>query len=262
MAAAAWSEGQGGRPDRRSALLSLALHGGALAAALALARPETAESLPPPAMVVQIVAEAVGAGPADGASGGPPPAPPEARAAAAEAAPPVRTEPKIFEKPRHRPRPAPAATSPAAATAAPAAASPASPPRAAGDDHHALAGDGREPAATGAGPAAGAAGPAGTAGSAGMDAYLAELRRSIQRHLVYPPAARRLGLSGLVLVRFRLAADGRVDMASLAVTGGSDDDILRRGAVDTIRRLPPPPPPPQGAMGIEVPVNFTLTVNR
>jgi len=92
-----------------------------------------------------------------------------------------------------------------------------------------------------------------------MDAYLAALRQAIQRGLVYPAVARRLGLAGLVRVRFQVLADGRVDPGSLVVTGGSDDDILRRGALDTIRRLSTFSPPPVGSIGVEVPVSFTLT---
>ena len=95
-----------------------------------------------------------------------------------------------------------------------------------------------------------------------MEAYLAAVRTAIQRELVYPPSARRLGLSGQVHLRFALDAEGRVAPDSVRVVGGSDDSILRQGAMATIRRVASLPPPPAGPIGIEVPVTFTLYSQR
>ena len=91
-----------------------------------------------------------------------------------------------------------------------------------------------------------------------VDAYLALIRQQIQQRLIYPPAARRLGLAGQVRLRFAILADGQVAAESLNVAGGSEASLLQAGAVETVRRIAAFPPPPAGAIGIEVPVLFSL----
>jgi protein TonB len=95
-------------------------------------------------------------------------------------------------------------------------------------------------------------------GQATIDAYLATIRKHIQESLVYPPAARRLGLAGQVRLRFTIEGDGRVAGDSLHIVGGSDASLLQDGAVETIRNIAAFPPPPAGSIGIEVPVLFSL----
>ena len=72
-----------------------------------------------------------------------------------------------------------------------------------------------------------------------VDAYLAAVRQRIQQTLVYPPAARRLGLAGLVRLRFAIASDGRVGLDTLRVVGGTDLSLRR-----TARRRPSARSPP------------------
>jgi len=91
-----------------------------------------------------------------------------------------------------------------------------------------------------------------------VDAYLVTIRKHIQENLVYPPAARRLGLAGQVRLRFTIEGDGRVAGDSLRIVGGSDASLLQNGAIETIRKIAAFPPPPTGSIGIEVPVLFAL----
>lgn len=91
-----------------------------------------------------------------------------------------------------------------------------------------------------------------------VNAYLVTIRKHIQESLVYPPAARRLGLAGQVRLRFTIEDDGRVASDSLHIVGGSDASLLQTGAIETIRKIAAFPPPPTGSIGIEVPVLFAL----
>lgn len=92
-----------------------------------------------------------------------------------------------------------------------------------------------------------------------IERYLAILRAEIQRRLIYPAAARRLGLSGEVLVRFSVDTAGLADGDGARVIGGAEDPVLREGALTTIRRLGDLPAPPKGPITVELPIRFTLT---
>ncbi|WP_096704940.1 TonB family protein [Magnetospirillum sp. 15-1] len=260
-------------PDRENpwpAALSFSLHGAVLVAVLVLAAPSPVPSPLPPAVMVELIGMAGGGGaasPAGRSAGGeagevlspvipamaPQPVVPVAEAAAVR---PERTS--TVRRPKRPPVP----PSPTQETSS-AAKSVASEATTGVTPSVTAAGDGQSDGAVESGAVGSGRGQARTGDGAGsapdMDAYLAALRRAIQRGLVYPAVARRLGLAGLVRVRFQVLADGGVDPGSLVVTGGSDDDILRRGALDTIRRLSTFSPPPVGSIGVEVPVSFTLT---
>jgi len=256
--------------------LSLALHAAGIAALdLIPARPSLVV-VDPPVLAVELVAAppapaAGGERGADPAPSGPAPAappvsPPSSPAAAPSPRAVLAVSRPSSSSPSSRPRPAPApvlapqpaplpdpavsASSPAGSTTERADA-PSAPDPGAG-----------RPAGESAGAAGAGHAEAGPGRATEIDAYLAALQRAIQGSLVYPPAARRLRLSGLVRLRFSIAADGRIERGSLAVTGGSEDEILRQGALDTIRRLGTVPPPPPGPMGVEVPVNFFLVTSR
>ncbi|CUW41599.1 putative TonB family protein [Magnetospirillum sp. XM-1] len=247
MATAAWTGGGWERREGWPALLSLALHGGIAAIALALARPLPPSAEPPPVLAVQIVA-APGQ-PGGDAAARPTPTPSQAtRPARTEPAPPRPARPRSPSPQRTQNIPTPSSAAALAAEID------------TGGNHPAAEGGQQGPPGAGTGQPGAPHGPAGPGRGGGeeMEAYLDRLRRAIQQALVYPPAARRLNLAGEVRVRFQLLADGRIDLGSLAQTGGTDDEILRRGALDTIRRLAAVPPPPQGAMAVEVPVSFTL----
>jgi TonB family protein len=90
-----------------------------------------------------------------------------------------------------------------------------------------------------------------------MAAYLALVRERIQARLVYPPAARRLHLTGQVMVSLQIAADGRLDTAGLSIVDGNADTILKAAALATLKDLATVPPPPHGPIRLLVPVLFT-----
>lgn len=247
MAAAIRIGGRDGRP----AALSLALHCGVLAAALALSSPFVPPAQEPPPLVVEVVKDGMETG-TGGGGGGPAPVPsaenttatPPIPAPTSQPVPTTRTKPR---PPSVKPKPA-AAPNPQGAVPAMAPGDGERPgPETAGDGPADL-GRGGARSGTGAG-----------AGGDEMESYLGRLRRTIQDNLIYPPTARRLGLTGQVKVHFLIRPDGTVDLSSLRTNGGTDDDILQRSALDTIRRVAAFPPPPIGAVGIQVPVSFTLT---
>jgi protein TonB len=97
---------------------------------------------------------------------------------------------------------------------------------------------------------------AATDGADPMAAYLALVRDRIQARLVYPPAARRLHLTGQVTISLSIAANGRLDIADMTVVGSGADDILAAAAITTLKELATVPPPPRGPIRLLVPVVF------
>ena len=74
------------------------------------------------------------------------------------------------------------------------------------------------------------------------DFYQAQVRQEITQKLVYPPAARRLGQTGRVYVRFILAQTGQV--LSFEVVKASPYPALNHAADELVRvaaRFPPMP---------------------
>lgn len=259
MVGKTWGVEWRGSGARWSVALSLVLHGMVIAALLMAAVFPSPPDPVPSAIMVEMIAEAGGGDTPSAAdqSVGPKAAePPQPMARPTAVMAPLQS--RRVEAAR-RPTPHPSSVLPQETSSA---AKPASPEATSGVTVAVTAAGGDEEGGTG-GQGRGEIGKrSGPGGAPDMDSYLAILRQTIQQSLVYPPAARRLGLAGLVRLRFSVQADGRVDPASLLVVGGSEDGILRQGAIDTIRRLPTVPPPPSGGIGIEVPVNFSLTERR
>jgi protein TonB len=92
------------------------------------------------------------------------------------------------------------------------------------------------------------------------ESYKAALLAAIERHKFYPARARRRGLEGQVLVRFRINADGQVEAISLAESCGSG--LLDRAALRTIERLgklaPLPPALGLSHWDLMVPIEYRL----
>ena len=113
------------------------------------------------------------------------------------------------------------------------------------------------PVPTGQGPVMAAAGsPAGTSGAGSPAGDFAWIRDAIQRAIAYPPAARRMGWEGKVVVAFLLLPDGSV--RDVRVVQGSGHAALDRGAVDAVRSASPFPRSPVEAEVI-TPVVYRLT---
>jgi protein TonB len=107
---------------------------------------------------------------------------------------------------------------------------------------------------------AGAGGQSPVGGTAAVSSYQAMVLAHLQRHRVYPPAARERGITGVAAVRFALAADGSVISAALARSSG--ESILDNAAVDMVRRASPFPPFPPGMgrarLDFAAPIRFDL----
>lgn len=77
----------------------------------------------------------------------------------------------------------------------------------------------------------------------------------ITANLSFPARARKLGLSGKLVVAFDLAADGEVSNIEMRV--GSGHEILDDSVIATIRRLSPFPKS-QAPARLEIPIHFNL----
>ncbi|GEM_PF-4435217 len=92
--------------------------------------------------------------------------------------------------------------------------------------------------------------------SGGSKSYDFEfVRNLIVKNLSFPATARRMGLTGKIVVAFFLKEDGQV--ADIAVVESSGHDILDNNVVATIRRISPFPKPPAAAR-IVLPITFHL----
>jgi len=90
-----------------------------------------------------------------------------------------------------------------------------------------------------------------------MAAYLSDVRARLQRAVIYPSKARRIGLHGDVRIRMRVLADGRIDPDSVRVVGDGGHPVLIAGALETVERvvLAAPPGP---LVEIIAPIQFHL----
>jgi periplasmic protein TonB len=157
----------------------------------------------------------------------------------------------------------PDVTTPATVANPPDGTAPATPPDPAGGGSAPAPGSPHAPAAvavpvpTGQGHVNAAAGsPAGTPGAGSAAGDFAWIRDAIQRSIAYPPAARKMGWEGQVVVAFQLLSDGSV--RDVRVVKGSGHSALDLGAVDAVRSASPFPRSPFESEVI-TPVVYRLT---
>jgi periplasmic protein TonB len=81
------------------------------------------------------------------------------------------------------------------------------------------------------------------------------IRDLIQKNVIYPPLARRMGWEGKVTVSFVIFSDGRV--SDIKVKESSGRAILDNSAIETVRKASPFPVPPTEAQ-IMVPILYKL----
>jgi len=105
----------------------------------------------------------------------------------------------------------------------------------------------------------------GSVGSGGgavppeYEGYVRSLRERVQRRLVYPWQAARLGQQGTVELEVRVNQDGR--LADVLVLDASGPAALRTAAVQAVRAAGPFPFPeglPPRGLVIRLPVMFRL----
>jgi protein TonB len=94
--------------------------------------------------------------------------------------------------------------------------------------------------------------------------YLAELFRKLARHKVYPSELKKNKIEGRVVVKFTLAADGRVMSSSIQQSSGNDS--LDDAALQMLNKASPLPAIPsymnRSEMTLAVPVEYSLLTDR
>jgi len=85
---------------------------------------------------------------------------------------------------------------------------------------------------------------------------LSVISNIVQRHINYPPIARRMGWEGKVLVSFVLEPNG--DIRDLKVLKSSGHEVLDKEALDAIRRSYRDFPKPPVSVVVKLPINFKL----
>jgi protein TonB len=85
---------------------------------------------------------------------------------------------------------------------------------------------------------------------------LSVISNIVQRHINYPPIARRMGWEGKVLVSFVLEPNG--DIRDLKVLKSCGYEVLDKEALDAIRRSYRDFPKPPVSVVVKLPINFRL----
>ncbi|AHE96766.1 hypothetical protein THERU_02025 [Thermocrinis ruber] len=85
---------------------------------------------------------------------------------------------------------------------------------------------------------------------------LSVISNIVQRHINYPPIARRMGWEGKVLVSFVLEPNGNI--RDLKVLKSSGYEVLDKEALDAIRRSYRDFPKPPVSVVVKLPINFRL----
>jgi len=77
----------------------------------------------------------------------------------------------------------------------------------------------------------------------------------IQKNIVYPAMARRIGLTGKVVVSFMITENGRTENEKILISSGHN--ILDNNVIETIRMVEPFPKPPVRAE-LRIPILYSL----
>jgi len=85
---------------------------------------------------------------------------------------------------------------------------------------------------------------------------LSVISNIVQRHINYPPIARRMGWEGRVIIGFILEPNG--DIRDLKVLKSCGYEVLDKEALDAIRRSYKDFPKPPVSVAIKLPINFRL----
>jgi len=88
-----------------------------------------------------------------------------------------------------------------------------------------------------------------------IDENIQKIVKLLSQNLYYPRSARRRGITGEVVVKFRLSTEAKVNFIEVI---RSKSDILSRAAVKTIENLSGKFPKPNEELVLEVPINYNL----
>lgn len=88
-----------------------------------------------------------------------------------------------------------------------------------------------------------------------VDENLAKIAQLLQENLYYPRRAKKRGLEGEVVVKFKLSINAEVTELEVI---SSEHDILSRGAIKTIENLSSKFPKPKEELELSVPIYYKL----
>ena len=88
-----------------------------------------------------------------------------------------------------------------------------------------------------------------------IDENIEKIIALLQENLYYPRRARKRGIEGEVIVRFRLSTDAKV--SNIAVLS-SNSEILSRGALQTIENIDKKLPKPKQDITFNIPISYKL----
>jgi len=88
-----------------------------------------------------------------------------------------------------------------------------------------------------------------------MNEHLAKIVKLLQENLYYPRSARKRGIEGEVVVKFKLLKNAEVNSIKII---SSEHKILSRGAMQTIEALSKKFPKPNENLELSVPINYSL----
>jgi|AMWB02.1.fsa_nt_gi protein TonB len=243
--------------DRKAFMLSLMVHGLFLCAIYTVGS-TFAHTVGRPAAIDFTLLDSAGTAPARKAETPKQPAAPGKRRPEATEKPVAKRVEKTGmprTEPASIPRPAVESTGPVAVSAKPREASPQT------VSSPASGTSGNQGTAV-AGKTASAAPPGGGGSNSGEQArskytreHYAYIKELIEKSLVYPPRARKMGWTGRVVVCFQVLKNGRVD--NIRIKDSSGHEILDRNVIDTIREVEPFPRPPEW-VEISMPIIYRL----
>jgi len=88
-----------------------------------------------------------------------------------------------------------------------------------------------------------------------MDKNIKKIVELLKENLYYPRSARKRGVEGEVVVKFRLLKDSTIDSITIV---SSQSKILSRAAIKTIKNLSGMFPKPKWEVSLYVPIKFSL----
>ena len=81
------------------------------------------------------------------------------------------------------------------------------------------------------------------------------IKKLIEKSITYPPRAKRMGLTGRVLVTFSILENGYISNEKIVNSSGYD--LLDENVLETVRRVQPFPKPPVKAE-LKIPITYRL----
>ncbi|MEA3331714.1 MAG: energy transducer TonB [Campylobacterota bacterium] len=88
-----------------------------------------------------------------------------------------------------------------------------------------------------------------------LDEHIAKIGKLLKENLYYPRSARKRGITGKIMVKFKLLTDGSVQFIEVV---SSNSEILSRAAIKTIKNISEEFPKPSEELILYLPINYEL----